>query len=104
MKNGPFKEPLLSVHFVYMAHDVSLCRVSTEGGEGITHYETANGRSLDAGPRIWALTEWTHAESTRTKYRSSVALPSCSPGCRGGIQRPRLCRPALWRGGVDAAR
>jgi hypothetical protein len=44
LKNGSFKEPLLSVHFVY-AWGISYSRAVflLQEREGATHYETANG-------------------------------------------------------------
>jgi len=44
LKNGPFKEPLLSVHFVW-AWGTSCPRAVflLQEREGATHYETANG-------------------------------------------------------------
>jgi hypothetical protein len=44
LKNGSFKEPLLSVHFVY-AWGISYSRALflLQECEGATHYETANG-------------------------------------------------------------
>jgi hypothetical protein len=44
LKNGSFKEPLLSVHFVYALGMWCPWAVSLrQEREGATHYETANG-------------------------------------------------------------